>query len=264
MADISIRKWIRWESHSPTPPTSTIVLTSPQRRFVDIRVLLPLPTPPDSELPLEQLEWAIAGTSTSSPVLNPKTKEVEYSHCVWSHWIDSRVNNRDAGADEGDNYPVEGHPELTLERGRMVNPASGRVEGYEEMWVAGEVRAVEGVGCVVLEYDADLKGEEGWARGERGKQGEDERVGRGMVVQLGGYVQGFLRDGGDVRVERWVWEGERGKWEKRVRIGSGGLKGGEGVIPVEFVTEVGGQMEVGDEVMGVGGRRWRVVEKSLV
>lgn len=89
-------------------------------------------------------------------------KEVEYLYCVWSYWIDLWVNNRDVGVDEGDNYFVEGYFELMLERGRMVNFVSGRVEGYEEMWVVGEVRVVEGVGCVVLEYDVDLKGEEGW------------------------------------------------------------------------------------------------------
>ncbi|KAK0666787.1 hypothetical protein QBC41DRAFT_280178 [Cercophora samala] len=265
MADISFRKWIRWQPPSPTPPpTSTIVLTSPGRRFVDVRVFLPLPTPPDSDLPLEQLEWAIAGTSTSSPVVvNESTQKVEeYSHCVWSHWIDSRVHEGDVPADEGDNYTVEGRPELTLEKGRMVNPDSGRVEGYEEMWEGKGVEGVEGVECLVLVYDAEAQGDDDddWMGGG-GAEGRGEGVRRGMVVRLGGYVQGFLREGEDVRVERWVWEG--GKWERRIRIGSGGLKQEEGVIPVEFMTEVGAQMEVGDEVMGASGRRWKVVEKSM-
>ncbi|KAK0726538.1 hypothetical protein B0T21DRAFT_336919 [Apiosordaria backusii] len=232
-ADISLRKSIRWLPHPASEPTSTIVLTSPERRFVDIRVFLPLPSS-SPDIPLEKLDWAIGGHSTSSPVTNPATKEVEYSHCVWHHWIDSRVNSADVAADEGDNYSVEGRPELTLEKGRMVNPGSGEVGEYEEVWEAGGLR----------------------------RWGEWRGL-RGMVVRLGGYVQGFLRDGEGIRVERWVWDGERGVWERKIRIGSGKLEGGNGVIPVEFVTEVGGQMEIGDEVVAEGGRRWRVVEKSL-
>jgi hypothetical protein len=39
MADISIRKHIRWLPDEASEPTSTIVLTSRQKRFVDIRLL---------------------------------------------------------------------------------------------------------------------------------------------------------------------------------------------------------------------------------
>lgn len=36
---ISLRDSIRWLPDSPSEPTRTVVLTSPQNRFVDIRVL---------------------------------------------------------------------------------------------------------------------------------------------------------------------------------------------------------------------------------
>jgi hypothetical protein len=39
MGDISIREYIRWLPGPPSEPTSTIVLTSPERRFVDLRIL---------------------------------------------------------------------------------------------------------------------------------------------------------------------------------------------------------------------------------
>jgi hypothetical protein len=39
MCDISVREYIRWLPDEPSEPTSTIVLTTPERRFVDIRVL---------------------------------------------------------------------------------------------------------------------------------------------------------------------------------------------------------------------------------
>jgi hypothetical protein len=40
MTDISVRKYIRWLPDEASEPTSTIVLTSPERRFVDLRILL--------------------------------------------------------------------------------------------------------------------------------------------------------------------------------------------------------------------------------
>jgi hypothetical protein len=40
MPDISIREYIRWIPEDAGEPTSTIVLTSPGRQFVDVRLLL--------------------------------------------------------------------------------------------------------------------------------------------------------------------------------------------------------------------------------
>jgi hypothetical protein len=37
-ASISIREYIRWLPDQPSEPTTTVVLTSPEKRFVDIRV----------------------------------------------------------------------------------------------------------------------------------------------------------------------------------------------------------------------------------
>jgi hypothetical protein len=39
MCDISIRESIRWLPDEASEPTSTIVLTTPNRRFVDLRIL---------------------------------------------------------------------------------------------------------------------------------------------------------------------------------------------------------------------------------
>jgi len=43
MGSISVRRSIQWLPDDPVPvePTSTVVLTSPGKRFVDIRILLP-------------------------------------------------------------------------------------------------------------------------------------------------------------------------------------------------------------------------------
>lgn len=44
MGSISFREHIRWIPDEASEPTSTIVLTSPQRRFVDLRILKSAPT----------------------------------------------------------------------------------------------------------------------------------------------------------------------------------------------------------------------------
>ena len=45
MGSISLREFIQWLPDEPSEPTSTIVVTSPGRRFVDIRVLRPASAP---------------------------------------------------------------------------------------------------------------------------------------------------------------------------------------------------------------------------
>ncbi|KAK0746461.1 hypothetical protein B0T18DRAFT_438441 [Schizothecium vesticola] len=230
MGDISLRRHIRWLPDPASEPTSTIVVTSPERRFVDIRVLLDAQSLPDGTLPLSGLDWAIAGTSTSSDPLPDGS-----SHCVWSHWISSRTADVDGVADEGDNHP---QPDgSVLETGRMVNPATGEVGDYEEVWVSEEIKTVEAGGgppgegegpvCVVMKMEA-----------EGGMK-------RGMLVRLGQYCQAVVRVGGEVVVERTV------------RVG-----GGKTEVPAEVATHLGHLATVEDEVRVGTGEIWRVVERS--
>lgn len=41
MSTVSHRKYIKWHPDEASEPTSTLVLTSPENRFVDLRILLP-------------------------------------------------------------------------------------------------------------------------------------------------------------------------------------------------------------------------------
>lgn len=40
MGSVSFREFIRWVPDEASEPTSTLVVTSPERRFVDLRILL--------------------------------------------------------------------------------------------------------------------------------------------------------------------------------------------------------------------------------
>ncbi|PTB35832.1 hypothetical protein M441DRAFT_178814 [Trichoderma asperellum CBS 433.97] len=234
MASISFRKFIRWVPEEASEPTSTLVLTSPEKRFVDIRVLLPdgKDSLANNEeiLPLARLDWAMAGFS-SSTILS-----AGHSLSQWRHWIDSRAV--DAPPDEGHMY-AQPDGLSTLEKGQMMNPATGKDTDYEEMWFdpppkkTGGDRAV----CAVLMM-------------------EDEKAGKkGMFVRLGEWAQVFVRDGpgeGDLVAERWGWRDDDGKgWRRIVRLGDGERK-----LPCEEVLldeKLKSEYRVGNEV-------WKVVE----
>ncbi|KAK0636764.1 hypothetical protein B0T17DRAFT_504177 [Bombardia bombarda] len=233
MCDISVREHIRWLPDAASEPTSTIVLTSPERRFVDLRILLAGDEPTSAgeeggNLPLSRLDWAIAGTSSSTPRRSEDNPPVEYSHAEWHHWINSRT------ADTAN--------------GRMVNPTTGIETDYEELWrsepigsvpVSVPVPGAAGATCVVL------------------KMHDDDSRKRGMLVRLGQYCQAVVRRGDLITVERWKWtaaDSTGGGWTRQVKIG-------DGELPTDFATEFGHEAEVGDEVK-VGADIWEVVEKS--
>lgn len=125
----------------------------------------------------------------------------------------------------------------TLEKGRMVNPETGRETDYEEVWEDEEPKSMpegkEGVSCVVVRMD------EGGAKG--------------LIVVLGKYAQGIFRsDDGEVAAERWAYEDG---WKLFVKFGE------KSRVPCE---EVLGKLE--DVTMGRGydcdGRTWSVIEMA--
>ena len=87
---ISTRAFIQWLPDQPSEPTSTVVLTSSQRHFVDIRVLA------DQAVDPAHVEWAFAGRSTSK-VVDGKTLS------QWHHWIDSKTTKPEEVVDKGSN-----------------------------------------------------------------------------------------------------------------------------------------------------------------
>ncbi|EGO58838.1 hypothetical protein NEUTE1DRAFT_78313 [Neurospora tetrasperma FGSC 2508] len=291
-SDISIRHSIRWipssspSSSSDTPPpsepTSTMVLTSPSGRFVDLRIFKEDPSSPnhtsvfinpnshtgsepDAEeaktLPLSRMDWAIAGTSTHTSTR--PTIGVLHTEAGGGPSPD------EAAADEGDMYriPGEGNEKLALEKGRMVNPESGQEEEYEEVWVPDEEGATEPlyVNCVVWELDDKLKNK------------------KGRVVKVGRWAQGISRRGNELLCERWKWAGGENKesvWRLEARVK--GYVGGEEkrkvdekdgsyldeplVFPEALIPEMisvgepGKTKEVGDTVKESKGDVWTLVE----
>jgi hypothetical protein len=210
---ISTRAYIQWLPDPPSEPTSTQVLTSSQRHFVDIRVATEdLPKSVDPA----HVEWAFAGHSASK-VIDGKT------FSQWHHWIDSSSTTPEDVIDKGEMLPEDAEG-LALEKGAMVNPATGRVTEYVEGWQDVEIRAVTPPGGEIIKSFCEQLHDRGVgvdglrtvSNAGSGKlslvlQHENvERRARGMVVRLGQICQGVMRVGDEFAYERWEWTSETG------------------------------------------------------
>lgn len=174
-------------------------------------------------LPLSRLDWAIAGTS-SSFTCTVDGKQISRSRFV--HWIDSRTSTPENATDEGDMYPqLDG---TTLEKGSMVNPETGIVTAYEEVWDDEDVPSTGSAQiCVVLKYE----------------NGND----KGLVVKLGKYCQGFMKIGEQPSLERWEWNNQPVCT----------IKMGTEKLPAKLAMEK--NFTLGENVE-VAGRSWKVIE----
>ena len=216
MASVSHRVSIAWPPLPPSEPTSTLVLTASNKNFVDIRLLLPSPSsypinpPSASELPDgTTLYWAFAGTSSHDSLTN---------QAKWTHTVDSRYPDTSDLVDKGEFETLENGD--TVERGTMRDLDDGKVKPYEEVW---RDEVAEGAECVVLELNTTTEG---------------VRV-VGLVVRLGDWCQGILRDGETVTVERWH--------QRRLVF-----RHGEGQLPCDLAYDA-----KHDESALLSGHEWR-------
>ena len=217
-------------------PTSTIVLTSQNSHYVDVRVYKDLYQSEVDENhernSISTLEWAFAGTSSTTVSAN-EPGEAKPLHSVWEHWIDSKSD--DPRPDEGDMWPQDNGD--VLERGTQIHPVTGLQTGYEELWGDMEVEKVgedkERV-SIVLKFDE-----------------VDGNLSRGMIVRVGRWCQGIIKSDGLLAIERWHWIDEVNKWERVVNIGDGNL-------PCAATFET--RLTKGKSTVASHGQEWKVVE----
>jgi hypothetical protein len=151
---------------------------------------------------------------------------------VWTHWVDSTTPNAETVKDEGDMVVLGDGEEV--ERGEMVNPATGKLEKYEESW--RHIRPLgEKIGWV-------LKAE---APGQRG-----------VVVRIGGFAQGILRHGEEVGVKRWRFMGGTAGWD--AIIGIGPLE-----LPADIFGAKANTIGEGDTFLAADGLGWVCVERFV-
>ncbi|CAF9932579.1 hypothetical protein IMSHALPRED_008927 [Imshaugia aleurites] len=218
---ISERKHYRLVPGEPEESTSTIVLTSKDSYFVDVRILRKkLEEEKSQDINTAScLEWAFAGKSHST---FSKDSSMQLSRTVWDHWIDSRTNNPDS--DEGDMW-VQPNGNI-LEKGKNCDPVTGEETEYEELWHDLQVEAFgkkNNRQSLVMRAD------------------EPARNIKGMAIKIGGWCEGILKVEDELTIERWEWKptdsasnvdsteaGREGKrtgngWTRTFKIGRGTL-----------------------------------------
>ncbi|KAG8529950.1 uncharacterized protein KY384_005431 [Bacidia gigantensis] len=230
-------------------PTSTIVLQSKDAYFVDIRIITEDHHKENHVFTGATLQWAFAGRSRNSKETKNENGELMRWHTVWDHWID---NQSDAAvSDEADMRLQEDG--LVLEEGVNVDTHTGLEQKYEEMW---EDLPVEAFGKKGNKSSIVVRGED-----------PGKRV-KGLVVKVGGWCQGILKDEEQLTAERWrrreqteLLEDCQGvtrqkNWDCVYRIGNG-------VLPCETICEKTDGKTGATSVMQSDDNdiEWRVVEE---
>ncbi|KAM0714449.1 hypothetical protein Q7P37_010236 [Cladosporium fusiforme] len=257
--NISSRAFIQWlPDGSKSEPTSTLVLTSSKRHFVDIRIHTATGSPQQNTI--QQLQspgmpvghakdWAFAGTSASTTISTAEGGDKVYSQ--WHHWVDSKTSKPEDVVDKGEMLPEDTTTGISLEKGDMVNPDTGHLTEYIEGWRDVKPRPVISMPEMHLEMFIAMIGTtgqviQGLESAERSAgsvsavlRHEDASKGsRGMIVRVGNLCQGVLRMGEKFGYERWIDEGENPaepSWKPQFLVG-------ELAIPCCLVNTIGERM----------------------
>ncbi|ETN42996.1 uncharacterized protein HMPREF1541_02154 [Cyphellophora europaea CBS 101466] len=248
LPSISIRKGIAWGFSPPYEDTSTLVLTSPEGRFVDIRFPLDYSTLPGRKgFDHHPSYWSFSGRSiTRTPQQGSFPAWPYATHSVWQHEIDSRGPGI---VDEGDMFDLPNGD--SMEVGVMRHPVSGEQSMYKEYWTSPKLAPEYGLGlfpCYVAETVA--------VQGDTG-------LPKGRIIRVGPHCQS-IRATEPVDVERWTYtyRDEMHQWWDQARYGdlwpTGVSLKEESVSPLAWwlckkTIQAGDEMDTGDNV-------WRVIE----
>ena len=248
LPSISIGQGIAWGFSAPYEDTNTLVLTSPDGRFVDVRFPRSFNGQQEGDSYITHPAfWAFSGLSTSTQPQQGDFPAWPYAaHSEWTHEIDSRGPGI---VDEGDMFDLPNGD--CMEVGVMTHPQTGEPSMYKELWTSPKLSPEYGIGlfpCFVADVVSSSSSR------------------RGRIVRVGPHCQGIVESAtsaGVVEVERWTYRLANGqhRWVRdepvRHDFGAAYCDSSEATSPYGWL--LADQRRVGDE-MAVGQERWRVVE----
>jgi hypothetical protein len=223
----STRISLQWPPAEPQETTDTLVLTSHNNHFVDIRITKPFGATGTEK----DIDWIITGVEC--PIEG--TSKIEFKHEINSHLA---LNHGEA-YDIGDfSTRKDGDRDET---GVMTNLATGTIEPYVEVWRSidpntstpenykREIKEESEASCVVYHLEQD-----GWL---------------GQMVRIGNFAQGAILDKAKNQLScvRWFYKSQ---WDVVFQSGSDVDK-----IPL-------GEDREGAEVTS-GGIKWVVLESTF-
>lgn len=186
---LSTRVSIQWPPELAEEKTSTMVFTSPKNLFVDVRILsnhYPYKTQAKDLHFTEVFQWVIVGTEESIPESNKIAFHHEIDSMAISQLLKTGKPMEDClGEPDVGNFSSIPSSEDRKETGEMVNPATGKMQDYIEIWrsLDSEVHTPELLGreastTVHLVTVYDVKTEKY----------------HGRMIRLGNWAQGVVYD----------------------------------------------------------------------
>lgn len=229
----STRISLQWPPEPAEETTDTLVLTSHDLHFVDIRITKPLPAPTSTDND-SHIDWIITG------IENPLegTTKVEFKHEINSHL---KLNTGEA-FDIGDFHDAPNGDRS--ETGIMENWNTGKMSPYEEIW-----RSIDPNVSTPENYVRELK-KESEAACVVYKLAEKESEWLGQMVRIGSFAQGAILNRSTNKVSCVRWFLKEGQWQVVFQNG-------------EEVSKIpNGEDKLG-AVVELENLRWKVIESSF-
>lgn len=223
---VSIRRGIAWGLAPRSEDSSVLVLTSPNRYYVDIRFAL------EGE-PTAGPFWAFGGRVTYTKLPGVGEDQGVGIRGEWAHPIDSMGNTE--GVDQADLFTLDNGDQIEV--GLLENPATGKTDRFMEYWTKPSTTNVSTDGtdertCTVAILE------------ERSKL-------VGIAIRVGDYAQGIKQiSGAESGVLTSRWTRDSGQWQKDAK---GNAE--EDDIPMQWLLDNRNLHDVKSEA-----ERWNIVE----
>lgn len=245
---ISTRVSIQWPPEEAEELSHTMAFTSPQGHYVDIRILKThYPYVQHKNQPFfdEVFQWCLCGTE--QPIEG--TNKIRFINEIDSQAIAKSVRSGKyvaPGEDIGDFSAIEGSHDRK-EVGSMVNPATGRVQDYIEIW-----RSLDPLRSTPTEEVREPAESEPESITGFSLEIKDNSRYLGKLIRLGFWIQGIVYDkqSENIHVIRSHFNLAVAEWQNQIEYGQ------IDQFPLTFAGEVG------DKVLVSSSFSWSCVERE--
>ncbi|KAK6205609.1 uncharacterized protein RJT21DRAFT_124736 [Scheffersomyces amazonensis] len=234
---ISTRVSLQWVPEDPQELSHTMAFTSPQQHYIDIRIYkvkYPYLSGDEGKEPFDKVfQWLLVGDRE----VIPNTSKVSFKNSIDSQAVTRSINTNTPlviGTDIGDFSEIDGSSD-SKEVGSMINPTTGKLQEYVEIWrlldpiknnPSEEVKQ-ENVNLLVPVFTLKIQEIEGQSI-------------IGKLVRLGNWIQGitFNSSTNTFNVIRSFYNGS--EWNNQIEYGD------KSIFPLTFTGTYGQIIKTSD------------------